>query len=114
MRDTTESTLAYLSLTPEDILHSMEAIGVRCDGRLLALNSYENRVYQIVTEDKANVVAKFYRPGRWSDDAILEDHEFSIELAADEIPVLPPIDLRSIALAIPTAPQGRRAACVHG
>ena len=59
---------------------------------MLALNSYENRVYQIGREEAGNIVAKFYRPGRWTDDAILEEHEFCIELAEDEIPVLPPLE----------------------
>lgn len=91
-QDSTEATLAYLSLRPEDIIDAVESAGFRSDGRLLALNSYENRVYQVGLEDGGNVVAKFYRPARWSDDAILEEHEFSIELADDEIPVVPPLE----------------------
>ena len=66
----------------------------RCDGRVLALNSYENRVYQIGIEDGDPVVAKFYRPGRWSDAAIREEHAFSAELAAQEIPVVAPLGER--------------------
>jgi len=90
-RQTNESTLAYQELQPGDIIDAVETTGVRCDGRMLALNSYENRVYQVGLEDAGNIVAKFYRPGRWSDAAILEEHAFSIELADDELPVVPPI-----------------------
>lgn len=83
---------AYMQLRPEDILDAVESLGIQCDGRMLALNSYENRVYQIGREGAGNIVAKFYRPGRWSDAAILEEHEFCIELADDEIPVVPPLE----------------------
>ncbi|MGI9261089.1 MAG: serine/threonine protein kinase [Woeseiaceae bacterium] len=86
-----ESTLAYLNLEPEQILTTLENLGFRCDGRFLTLNSYENRVYQIGVEDDSPVVAKFYRPGRWSDEAILEEHAFSAELAALDIPVVAPL-----------------------
>jgi Ser/Thr protein kinase RdoA (MazF antagonist) len=89
---TSESEVApYRSLGPDDILDAVEACGLRCDGRLLALNSYENRVYQVGTEGGAAVVVKFYRPGRWSDEAILEEHRFTEELEAHEIPVIPPL-----------------------
>lgn len=81
----------YSELSPELVLDALEAAGHRCDGRVLALNSYENRVYQIGTEEGAPVVAKFYRPGRWSDPAIREEHAFSVELAAQEIPVVAPL-----------------------
>ncbi len=64
---------------------------MRCDGHLLALNSFENRVYQIGVEDGPSVVAKFYRPARWSNEAILEEHEYSLEFAEHEIPVVPPL-----------------------
>jgi len=83
-------TLAYQNLGPAEILDAIEATGLRCDGRLLALNSYENRVYQVGQQDGSNLVAKFYRPERWSKAAILEEHAFSQELADDEIPVVPP------------------------
>lgn len=88
-----ESTLAYLNLKPEQILSTLDGLGLRCDGRFLTLNSYENRVYQVGIEDDSPVVAKFYRPGRWSDAAILEEHAFAKELAALEIPVVPPLSL---------------------
>jgi len=89
--DSDESTLAYLNLEPDQILATLENLGFRCDGRFLTLNSYENRVYQVGIEDDSPVVAKFYRPGRWTDDDILEEHAFSEELAAMEIPVVAPI-----------------------
>ncbi|HUG97588.1 MAG TPA: serine/threonine protein kinase [Gammaproteobacteria bacterium] len=86
-----DSSLAYQNLQPDDILASVESLGLHCDGRLLALNSYENRVYQVGIEDGAQVVAKFYRPGRWSDAAILEEHAFAFELAARDVPVVVPL-----------------------
>src|ERR1700727_1038999 len=81
----------YSKLSPETVLDAIEAVGYHCDGRVLALNSYENRVYQIGIEDGEPVVAKFYRPGRWSDAAIREEHAFAAELAAAEIPVVAPL-----------------------
>jgi Ser/Thr protein kinase RdoA (MazF antagonist) len=86
-----DTSLAYQDLTPDDVIASVETLGLRCDGRLLALNSYENRVYRVGLEDAPPVVAKFYRPGRWTDAAILEEHDFAHELAGDEIPVVPPL-----------------------
>jgi Ser/Thr protein kinase RdoA (MazF antagonist) len=80
----------YSHLSPETVLDAVEAAGHPSDGRVLALNSYENRVYQIGTEDGEPVVAKFYRPARWSDAAIREEHAFALELAAQEIPVVAP------------------------
>ena len=88
--ETTLSEHPYARLTPDLILRALESAGFVCDGRLLALNSYENRVYQIGIEDGPPVIAKFYRPGRWSKQAILEEHAFSQELAAQEIPVIAP------------------------
>ena len=102
---TSASTAAapYAGLTPETVLDALEAAGLRGDGRLLALNSYENRVYQVWLEDAgatssleapaASVVAKFYRPARWSDAQILEEHAFVAELAEREIPAVPPLAL---------------------
>ncbi len=83
----------YASLSPELVLDALEAVDLRCDGRVLALNSYENRVYQIGIEDGPTIVVKFYRPGRWPDAAILEEHEFAAELAARDIPVIAPLRL---------------------
>jgi Ser/Thr protein kinase RdoA (MazF antagonist) len=82
----------YDGLTPDAVLDALDEIGLRGDGRLLALNSYENRVYQVSLEDDSYVVAKFYRPDRWSDAQILEEHAFSIELAQREIPVVAPLE----------------------
>ena len=80
-------------LTPDFILTAVEASGLCCDGRLLTLNSYENRVYQVGIEDAAPLIAKFYRPGRWSDEAILEEHAFLAELAEAEIPAVPALEI---------------------
>jgi Ser/Thr protein kinase RdoA (MazF antagonist) len=84
-------THAYAALTPDVVLDACSALGLRPDGRLLSLNSYENRVYQVYMEEGPAVVAKFYRPGRWTDEQIAEEHEFAAELAAHEIPVVAPI-----------------------
>lgn len=81
----------YASLKPDVILDAVESSGLRADGRLLALNSFENRVYQIGIEEAAPVVAKFYRPGRWPQEAIREEHRFALELAAQEVPVVAPM-----------------------
>jgi Ser/Thr protein kinase RdoA (MazF antagonist) len=86
----------YESLTPDLVLDALSALGLHGDGRLTALNSYENRVYQVFLEDAqphAAVVAKFYRPGRWSEAEILEEHAFSLELAAAEVPAVAPLML---------------------
>ena len=85
------SEAPYAELSPQTVLDAIEAVGHRCDGRVLALNSYENRVYQIGIEEGQPVVAKFYRPARWSDAAIREEHAFAGELAAQEIPVVAPL-----------------------
>lgn len=87
------AALAFADLQPDDILTTLGDMGFQCDGRFLALNSYENRVYQVGIESAPPVVAKFYRPRRWSDEAILEEHEFAIDLAEQEIPVIPPLVL---------------------
>ena len=80
----------YARLTPDLVLDGVAAANLRPDGRLLSLNSYENRVYQVWLEDGSAVVAKFYRPGRWTDAQIDEEHAFAHELAAREIPVVAP------------------------
>lgn len=80
----------YAGLSPDLILDAVESIGLPTDGHLLALNSYENRVYQVGLEEVEPVIAKFYRPGRWSDAAILEEHGFTEELADQEIPAVAP------------------------
>ncbi|MDX1480212.1 MAG: serine/threonine protein kinase [Woeseiaceae bacterium] len=86
-----DSTLAFAALAPQDVLNAVESLGFACDGRLLALNSYENRVYQVGVDDASPVIAKFYRPGRWSDEAVLEEHDFTRELAELGIPVVAPL-----------------------
>ncbi len=88
----------YAALSPDHVLDALESVNLRCDGRLLALNSFENRVYQVGQEDGPPVVAKFYRPGRWSDAAILEEHAFTLQLAEREIPVVPPLQIGSATL----------------
>ena len=78
----------YAGLTPATVLDALDSLGLRADGRLLALNSYENRVYQVWMEEGLPVVTKFYRPARWSSAAILEEHAFTAELAERELPVV--------------------------
>jgi Ser/Thr protein kinase RdoA (MazF antagonist) len=80
----------YSTLTPEVVVAAVEAAGHACDGRILALNSYENRVYQVGREEGGPVVVKFYRPGRWPTPAILEEHAFALDLARAEVPVIAP------------------------
>ena len=87
----------YSNLTPRRVLDSLDAVGLRGDGRILQLNSYENRVFQVFLEDGRAVVAKFYRPGRWSDAQIVEEHAFALELAAAEVSVVPPLVLQDVA-----------------
>lgn len=89
--DKHKSPHPYEALTPDVMLDAIESTGVLCDGTMLALNSYENRVYQVGIEGQKPVVAKFYRPGRWNEAAILEEHQFSIDLADAEIPVIAPL-----------------------
>jgi Ser/Thr protein kinase RdoA (MazF antagonist) len=81
----------YAGLTPDLVLDAVSACALWPDGRLLALNSYENRVWQVGLEDSAPVIVKFYRPGRWTDAAIVEEHRFAGELAAAELPVVAPL-----------------------
>jgi Ser/Thr protein kinase RdoA (MazF antagonist) len=85
------SSAPYSNLTPNRALDALAAVGFRPDGRLLALNSYENRVYQAWMEEGPPLVAKFYRPARWSEAQIREEHEFARELAEREIPVVAPL-----------------------
>jgi Ser/Thr protein kinase RdoA (MazF antagonist) len=81
----------YANLDPSLILSAIESVGYQCSGVLSALNSYENRVYQVGIEDEKPVIAKFYRPDRWSDAAILEEHQFALELLQHEIPIVAPL-----------------------
>ena len=90
---TIASPAPYAALTPPLIADALDSVGLRGDGRLLALNSYENRVYQAWRDDAPAVVAKFYRPSRWSDAQILEEHAFVDELVEADVPVVAPLRL---------------------
>ena len=83
--------IPYAALDPDAVLDALDSVGIRGDGRLLALNSYENRVYQVWREDAPPVVTKFYRPGRWTDGQIDEEHAFVTELDQAEVPVVAPM-----------------------
>ena len=90
----------YSRLTPDAVIAAVEEADFRPDGRVLALNSYENRVYQVGIEDATPIVVKFYRPKRWTRAAILEEHAFALELAAAEIPVVAPLVIRGETLLV--------------
>jgi Ser/Thr protein kinase RdoA (MazF antagonist) len=83
----------YGRLTPDVVLNAIDSVGLVTDGHQLALNSYENRVFQVGLEGGSFIVAKFYRPGRWSDAQILEEHGFIAELAEREIPAVPALSI---------------------
>ena len=85
------NTHPYSTLTPERVMDAIEALGFFCDARIFPLNSYENRVYQVGIEDEQPIIAKFYRPGRWSAESIREEHAFLLELAANDVPVVAPL-----------------------
>jgi Ser/Thr protein kinase RdoA (MazF antagonist) len=87
------STHPYAALGPDTVLDALASVNLFGDGRLLSLNSYENRVYLVYLEDGGSVVVKFYRPQRWTEQQILEEHRFAAELLAQEIPVIAPITL---------------------
>jgi Ser/Thr protein kinase RdoA (MazF antagonist) len=92
--DAPANTHPYEHLTPDVVLDALATLGLHGDGRLTSLNSYENRVYQVYLEQPSAhpaVVVKFYRPERWSEAEILEEHAFSLELAAAEVPAVPPL-----------------------
>lgn len=91
---TTQATHPFEALTPDVVLDALASVGVMGDGRLQALSSYENRVYQVNLEDGQIMVAKFYRPERWQDAQILEEHAFAAELMQTEIPVIGPLTLQ--------------------
>jgi len=92
----------YQDLTPDVVLDALSALGLPVDGRMSALSSYENRVYQVMLDDAEPVVVKIYRPGRWTDAQIQEEHAFTAEMVADELPVVGPLTL-----------QGRTLHAVH-
>ncbi|MEH6625856.1 MAG: serine/threonine protein kinase [Motiliproteus sp.] len=81
----------YESLTPDAVLDAVESMGYLSDARILTLNSYENRVYQVGIEDQQPLIAKFYRPQRWSREQILEEHQFTQALQDADLPVVPPL-----------------------
>jgi Ser/Thr protein kinase RdoA (MazF antagonist) len=124
--DASASDTPFAGLGPDAVLDALDAVGLRGDGRLIQLNSYENRVFQVFLEDGRVVVAKFYRPRRWSDAQILEEHGFAAELAAAEIPVAacwtltidvasphaPGVSLKGPTLAEVMTPLGAQRFCV--
>jgi len=85
----------YSKLTPDVVMDAAESTGLRCDARILELNSYENRVYQIGIEDAEPVIGKFYRHNRWSDEQILEEHNFTLELADEDVSVVAPMKINN-------------------
>lgn len=84
----------YDQLTPDFVLDAIESIGLETDSRILSLNSYENRVYQIGIEDNSPLIAKFYRPFRWNREAILEEHQFTQTLLERDISVISPVTIQ--------------------
>lgn len=98
------STDLFLALTPDWVLKAVEAGGFEPTGHVMALHCLENRVYDLKLEDGSHVVAKFYRPGRWSEDAILEEHDFLLDLEEAEIPICAPLEF----------PDGRTLHSVEG
>ncbi len=90
-----ESTTSFHTLTPDRVLDAVEVGGLRCTGRCLPLRALENRVYEVELEDERRLVVKFYRPGRWSRETILDEHRFLEDLVASEVPAVAPMDLGS-------------------
>lgn len=87
----TQHAFNFDALTPDFMWYALESIGIRAESGFLALNSYENRVYQFTDEERQRYVVKFYRPERWSQAQIQEEHDFTLELIESEIPVAPPV-----------------------
>ncbi len=87
----TQQAFNFDALTPDFMWYALESIGIRAESGFLALNSYENRVYQFTDEERQRYVVKFYRPERWSLEQIKEEHDFTLELIESEIPVAPPV-----------------------
>ncbi|MGL4530956.1 MAG: phosphotransferase, partial [Citrobacter freundii] len=85
------SAFNFETLSPDLIMDALEGIGLRVDSGLTALNSYENRVYQFMDEDRRRYVVKFYRPERWSAEQIGEEHRFALDLSHNEIPAVAPL-----------------------
>lgn len=93
-----ETDVPYENLSPDLLLDAVESLGLTTDGRFLALNSYENRVYQVGIEDKQPLIAKFYRPNRWDNATILEEHQFAKDCVEQEIPVVAPLTISDTSL----------------
>ncbi|OAJ94621.1 serine/threonine protein kinase [Vibrio bivalvicida] len=87
----TQQAFNFDALTPDFMWYALESIGIRAESGFLALNSYENRVYQFTDEERQRYVVKFYRPERWGLEQIQEEHDFTLELIESEIPVAPPV-----------------------
>ncbi len=98
MSSAPEHEHAFAVLTPDFVMDAVESLGFLCDARVLTLNSYENRVFQIGIEDSEPVIGKFYRPQRWTAEQILEEHQLTEQLAADEISVIPPLRVKDSTL----------------
>ncbi|MGI2822131.1 phosphotransferase, partial [Vibrio fluvialis] len=94
----TQATFHFDALTPDFMWYALESIGIRAESGFLALNSYENRVYQFSDEDRRRFVVKFYRPQRWSIEQIQEEHDFALELADAEIPLAAPLVINGASL----------------
>jgi Ser/Thr protein kinase RdoA (MazF antagonist) len=88
-----EPAASFFALTPDRVLDAVEVGGLRCTGRCLPLRAFENRVYEVELEDERRLVVKFYRPGRWSRETILDEHAFLADLAEAEVPAVAPMDL---------------------
>jgi len=93
-----DSSHPFDALTPDFILDAVESLDLRCDGRLFGLNSYENRVYQVGIDEATPLIAKFYRPQRWSEAQILEEHSFCAELMQQELSVVAPLSVNGSTL----------------
>ena len=91
------SSHPFTTLTPDLVMDAVESVGYRCDARILQLNSYENRVYQIGVEDGEPLIGKFYRPDHWTDQQILEEHVFTQDLFDDDVSAVPPLQIRGAA-----------------
>ncbi len=101
LQSETETTLpehAYAKLTPDTVLDAVESLGILTDARMLALNSYENRVFQVGIEEGTPIIAKFYRPERWSSEQILEEHYFSQALKDTDLSVVAPLQFSNTSL----------------
>src|SRR3989442_2682600 len=88
-----EPGTTFFALTPDGVLDAVEVGGLRSTGRCLPLRAFENRVYEVELEDERRLVVKFYRPGRWSRETILDEHRFLLDLVAAEVPAVAPLDL---------------------